>query len=360
MTTSRPAPPSTVGTIPLVGVFDRVGSEYEQVVFGHDPETGLRTIIAIYSTARGPALGGTRMWPYPTEEDALADALRLGKAMAYKAACANLPLGGGKAVIIGDSRRDKSEALLRAYGRQVERLGGAYITTADVGTTVADLDVIAQSTRFVTGTSAGSGDPSPVTANGVWHGLRAVAEAALGQASLEGRHVVVQGVGKVGSGVARALRQEGAHVTVADINADAARALAEEIGADVVAAADVKAVPCDVFSPCALGPVVTDDSLSVFKCLAIAGAANNQLERPDLARALADAGILYAPDYVINAGGLINVEDELHGYDSARAHAKAEAIAGTLRDIFRTAAAEGVTPSEAADRLAESRITAAR
>jgi len=341
-----------------MGVFDRLASEYEQIVFGHDPATGLRMIIAVYSTARGPALGGTRMWAYETEEHALADALRLGKAMAYKAACANLPLGGGKAVIIGDARRDKTDALLRAYGRQVERLGGTYITTADVGTTVKDLDVISETTRFVTGTSHGSGDPSPVTAHGVWHGMRAVAEAAFGEPSLEGRHVLVQGVGKVGSGVARKLRTEGARVTVADIDTEAARALATEIGADIVAPSEAFEVPCDVLSPCALGPIVTKKTLGLFKCAAIAGAANNQLEQPSMARALADAGILYAPDYVINAGGLINVEDELHGYDSVRAHRKAEAIADTLREIFAAAEAEGITPAEAADQLAESRIRA--
>ena len=345
--------------MPGMGVFDRLASEYEQIVFGHDPAAGLRTIIAVYSTARGPALGGTRMWPYATEDDALADALRLGKAMAYKAACADLPLGGGKAVIIGDSRRDKNEHLLTAYARQVDRLGGTYITTADVGTNVDDLDTIARTTKYVTGTSHGSGDPSPVTAHGVWHGLRAVAEEAFGESTLKGRHVVVQGVGKVGSGVARMLREEGAQVTVADIDEDAARSFAKEIDAETIAASEALRVPCDVLSPCALGPVVTQATLGSFACRAIAGAANNQLEQPSLARPLADAGIVYAPDYVINAGGLINVEDELHGYDSVRAHAKAEAIAGTLRQIFDISRAEKITPAEAADRLAESRIRAA-
>jgi leucine dehydrogenase len=299
------------------------------------------------------------MWTYASEDDALADALRLGKAMAYKAACADLPLGGGKAVIIGDPRRDKTPALLKAYGRHVERLGGTYITTADVGTTVQDLDVISQTTRYITGTSNGSGDPSLVTSSGVRHGMRAVAEAAFGESSLKARHVVVQGVGKVGSGVARRLSEEGARVTIADIDAEAARALATEIGADVIDASEALSVPCDVLSPCALGPVVTEQTITSFKCRAIAGAANNQLERPELARALADAGILYAPDYVINAGGLINVADELHGYDAARAHAKAAAIADTLRQIFEHAEADGLTPSEAADHLAESRISAA-
>jgi leucine dehydrogenase len=341
-------------------VFERLGGEYEQVVFGHDPRAGLRTIISIYSTARGPALGGTRMWPYPTEEDALADALRLGKAMAYKAAAADLALGGGKGVVIGDARTDKTPDLLRAYGRQVDRLGGSYVTTADVGTTVEDLDVIGEVTRFVTGTSGGSGDPSPVTAHGVWHGMRAVAERAFGEPSLRGRHVVVQGTGKVGGGLARLLAAEGARLTLSDARADVASALAAELGADVVAAGAALFVECDILAPCALGPVVTDATAGGFRCRAIAGAANNQLATPAHARALAAAGILYAPDYVINAGGLINVEDELHGYVRARALAKAEAIADTLREVFAIAEAERITPSEAADRLAGDRIRSAR
>ena len=340
-------------------VFDRLGDEYEQVSFAHDPSVGLRSIIAIYSTARGPALGGTRMWPFASEELALSDVLRLAKAMAYKAACADLPLGGGKAVIIGDPTRDKTPELLRAHGRHVDRLGGSYITTADVGTTVADLDVIAEVTKYVTGTSGASGDPSPVTAHGVWHGMRAVAEAAFGDPSLKSRRVVVQGVGKVGSALARLLADEGAHVVVSDIRRDASEQLAGEIGAEGCEVADTFTAACDVFSPCALGPVVTDQTVGALGCRAIAGAANNQLERPELGRALAERGILYAPDYVINAGGLINVEDELHGYDSERAHAKAAAIADTLREVFAIAAREGITPGEAADHLAESRIAAA-
>jgi len=343
-----------------VGVFDRLGAEYEQVVYGHDPTSGLRTIIAIYSTALGPALGGTRMWAYRSEDDALDDVLRLGKAMAYKAAAAGLALGGGKAVIIGDPATDKTPDRFRAYGRVVEGLGGAYITTADVGTTVEDLDVIAETTRFVTGTSKGSGDPSPITAHGVYHGMLAVAEIAFGEATLAGRHVVVSGVGKVGGALARLLAEGGAHVTITDIRRDVAEALASQIGADLVDAAEAAEVPCDVFAPCALGPVVTDETLARFKCRAIAGAANNQLATPEHGRALAEMGILYAPDYVINAGGLINVEDELHGYDPARARRKAEAIADTLREVFRIAGAQGITPADAADHLAEERIRAAR
>jgi leucine dehydrogenase len=344
--------------LPLMGVFDRLGEEYEQVVFGHDAAAGLRVVVAIYSTRRGPALGGTRMWRYDGEEAALADALRLGKAMAYKAAVADLRLGGGKAVVMGDAATDKTPELLRAYGRIVDRCGGAYITTADVGTTVADLDVIAEATRYVAGTSKGSGDPSPVTAHGVFHGMRAVAERAFGDPSLRARHVVVQGLGKVGGALARMLAEEGARLTLADIRGGAAESAAKELGAEVVDAEAAASTPCDVFAPCALGPVVTRASIGELQCAAIAGAANNQLETPELGRALATARIVYAPDYVINAGGLINVEDELHGYDRARALRKAEAIADTLREVFGIADAEGIAPSEAADRLAESRIAA--
>lgn len=341
-----------------MNIFETIGSQYEQIVFGNEPSAGLRTIIAVFSTVRGPALGGTRIYPYATEEEALADVLRLGKAMAYKAACADLALGGGKAVILADPATDKTPALLRAYGSQVERLGGTYITTADVGSTVADLDVIAETTRFVTGTTLGSGDPSPVTAYGVWHGMRAVAEVAFGEPSLTGRHVVIQGLGKVGGALARLLAEEGARLTLADVRPPTA--LARELQAAVVDPSIAFSLACDVFAPCALGPVVTDQSLPSLRCAAIAGAANNQLATPAHGRALAERGIVYAPDYVLNAGGLINVEDELHGYDSARAHAKAAAIAGTLRTIFQIAADEGLTTAEAADRLAESRIATGR
>jgi glutamate dehydrogenase/leucine dehydrogenase len=342
-----------------VSVFDLLGDEYETINFTHDPASGLRCIIAIYSTALGPALGGTRFWPFESEDAALRDVLRLSKAMAYKAAAADLDLGGGKAVVIGDARTQKTDDLLRAYGRAVERLGGAYITTADVGTTSADMDVIAQTTRYVTGTSAVSGDPSKVTAFGVWHGLKAVAEELWGEPSLTGKHVAVQGVGKVGGGVVRHLAEEGAQLTIADIDAAAAQALASAVGADVARADEILSVPCDILSPCALGAVVNDATLPAFKCRAIAGAANNQLERPDHGAALTDAGILYAPDYVINAGGLINVEDELHGYDSARAHAKTAAIADRLRNVFERARTHGTTTAAAADAIAEERIRAA-
>jgi len=339
-----------------VSVFDLIADEYETVSYAHDPGSGLRCIIAIYSTALGPALGGTRFWPFESEDAALRDVLRLSRAMAYKASAAGLDLGGGKAVVIGDARTAKTPELLRAYGRAVERLGGAYITTADVGTTSADMNIISETTRFVTGTSKGSGDPSPVTAYGVWHGLKAVAEEVWGDASLASRHIAVQGVGKVGAGVVRHLAEEGAQLTIADIDREAAEALAAEVGADVVPPEEIAGIPCDIYSPCALGAVVNDASLPGLKCRAIAGAANNQLERPDHGDALEEAGILYAPDYVINAGGLINVEDELHGYDADRAHAKAAAIGGRLRSVFSRAKADGISTAAAADAIAQERI----
>jgi glutamate dehydrogenase/leucine dehydrogenase len=343
-----------------VDVFSSFGDEYEDVVFAHHPRTGLRTIIAIYSTALGPALGGTRFWPFRSEDEAFADVLRLARAMAYKAAAAGLALGGGKAVVIGDPARDKTPELLRAYGRAVERLGGRYITTADVGTSTADMDVIATATSYVTGTTNGSGDPSEVTAYGVWHGMRAVAEEAFGEPSLAGRTVVVQGVGKVGGALARLLAQEGARVLVSDVDRVRAEALCLELSAGSVPPGEAVTTPCDVLAPCALGPVVTEENVKELPCRAIAGAANNQLRSRDLARALGDRGIVYAPDYVINAGGLINCEDELHGYERERALGKAAAIAATLRAVFGEARAKGITTAEAADRTAEARIRDAK
>jgi leucine dehydrogenase len=341
-------------------VFSSFGEEYEQIVFAHDPASGLRTIIAIYSTTLGPALGGTRFWPFATEEDAFRDALRLAKAMAYKASAAGLDLGGGKGVIIGDPRRDKTPELLRAYGRAVDRCGGAYVTTADVGTTSADLAIIGEATTHVTGTPGASGDPSPVTGLGVFSGIRAVAEDLWGSPSLEGRHVVVQGVGKVGASLVRLLAEAGARLTISDLDAEAAVALARATGAALVSPTDALAVPCDILAPCALGPVVTDETLKSFDCRAIVGAANNQLERPDHAQALADAGILYAPDYIVNAGGLISVGGEVMGYDHDEAMRRAEAIGDTLKRVLERARADGIPTAAAADAIAEERITSAR
>jgi leucine dehydrogenase len=301
-----------------VTVFSELGNEYEEVVFFHDRPSGLRAIVAIHSTALGPALGGTRFYPFPTEEEALRDVLRLARGMTYKAAAAGLDLGGGKAVIIGDPKRDRSEELLRTYGRFIESLGGRYITAVDVGTSREDMDILRRETRWVTGVSkrlGGSGDPSPVTAYGVFQGLRACVEDALRAPSLEGVRVVVQGAGKVGYHLVKHLVEAGASVTIADVDVDAVGRAVNEFGVDTVEPEKAHAVECDVFAPCALGAVVRDDTLPNLKCRVIGGAANNQLERPEHGDALHELGILYAPDFVINSGGLMNVADELIGYD---------------------------------------------
>ena len=341
-------------------VFSRIGEEgYEQVVFCHDRATGLRAIVAIHSTRLGPSLGGTRFHPYATEDDALEDVLRLAKGMTYKSAVAGLDLGGGKAVIIGDPARDKSEPLLRAYGRFVGSLGGRYITAEDVGTTQADMDVILRETSYVTGVSmslGGSGDPSAATARGVLHAMRAVARHLWGDSSLEGRSVVVSGVGKVGYNVARHLVEERAVVTVSDVNAGAVARAGTELAVEVVAPEKAHAAHCDLFSPCAMGGVLSPLTIPELRCAAVVGCANNQLSDPSCAALLDEVGVLYAPDYVVNAGGIINVAEELRGYDRDRAEGEIRRIAETTTEVLVTARAEGITTVEAADRLAERRL----
>jgi leucine dehydrogenase len=342
-----------------VSVFPHLGDEYEEVVFFHDPPSGLRAIVAIHSTALGPALGGTRFYPFATEEEALRDVLRLARGMTYKAAAAGLDLGGGKAVIIGDPSRDKSEELLRAYGRFIESLGGRYITAEDVGTSREDMDVLRRETRWVTGVSrrlGGSGDPSPVTAYGVFQGLRACAEEALRTLSLEGVRVVVQGAGKVGHSLTKNLVEAGAVVSVADVDVDAVARVVNEFGVDTVEPDKAHAADCDIFAPCALGAVIRDDTIPELKCKVVAGAANNQLERPEHGDALHELGILYAPDFVINAGGLMNVSEELIGYDRERAMKRVDGIYRTLREVFRRSRMERTTPADAAAGLAEERM----
>jgi len=342
-----------------LSVFSELGQEYEEVVHFHEPASGLKAIVVIHSTALGPALGGTRFFPFPSEQEALRDVLRLARGMTYKAAAAGLDLGGGKAVIIGDPKRDKSERLFRAYGRFIESLGGRYVTAEDVGTGREDMDILRRETRWVTGVSkrlGGSGDPSPVTAYGVFQGLRACAEEALQTASLDGVSIVVSGVGKVGYHLVGHLAEAGAKVTVADVDVDAVGRAVSNYGVNTVEPDKAHAVDCDVFAPCALGGAIRDDTVPELKCRVVAGAANNQLQRPEHADALAELGILYAPDFVINAGGLINVADELIGYDRDRAMARVEGIYRTLREVFRRARLEGITPAEAATRLAEDRI----
>jgi valine dehydrogenase (NAD+) len=344
----------------MTGPFARMDG-HEQVVFGNDPDTGLRAIIAIYSTALGPSLGGTRFYPYLDEDAALTDVLRLAKAMAYKSAVAGLDLGGGKAVIIGDPARDKSEALLRAYGRLVESLGGRYVTACDVGTYPADMAVVARETRWATGTDpveGGSGDSGVLTAHGTYRALEACVEELWDAPSLRGRHVAIQGVGKVGRRLAAAVHEAGGRVTVADIDEEATSACAERYGAEVVSVDKIHAVDADVFSPNALGAVLNDETIPELGCRVVAGAANNQLAQPHHADALADAGILYAPDYVVNAGGVIQVADELRpgGYSEVRARARADQIGPRLRHIFAIAREQGITTAAAADHFAERRM----
>ncbi len=332
---------------------------YEQLVFAADGVSGLRAIIAVHDTTLGPALGGCRMWPYASEEEAVTDALRLSRGMTYKNAAAGLDFGGGKAVIIGDPRKDKSEALFRAFGRFVDTLGGRYITAEDVGVSVEDMEIVHMETDHVLGLSAAtgsSGDPSPVTAYGVVRGMKACALEVFGQDSLKERTVVVQGAGHVGYNVVRYLTEEGSRVFVADIYEDRAERAAKDFGAKPVSPDAVFDVACDVFCPCALGAVVNDATLPRLKCRIVAGAANNQLEEERHGDALEDMGILYAPDYIINAGGVINVADEFYGYNRERALRKAAGIYDNVLKVIAIAKRDGVPTYKAASRLAEERI----
>lgn len=335
--------------------------QHEQVVFCSDPASGLRAILAIYSTALGPALGGTRFHPYASEEAALDDVLALAKAMAYKAACAGLDLGGGKAVIIGDPATGKSEPLLRAYGRFVQSLGGRYFTACDVGTYVEDMDVVARECRYVTGRSpayGGSGDSGVLTAYGVFQGMRAAAQHVWDAPTLAGRRVGVSGLGKVGRHLVEHLVEDGAAVVAADVRRAAVervRTVHPEV--DVVTPEELPAETIDVFAPCALGGALDDDTVAALRARIVCGGANNQLAHPGIEKVLADRGVLYAPDYVVNAGGLIQVADEIGGYSEPRARAKAARIFDTTLQVFALAAEEDVPPAVAADRLAERRIT---
>jgi valine dehydrogenase (NAD+) len=349
---------------PVFGPHPGAPHSHEQVVFGADDATGLRVIVGIYSTALGPALGGTRFYPYAGEAEALADVLELSRAMAYKNALAGLDHGGGKAVIIGDPSVDKSEGLLLAYGRLLDGLGGRYVTACDVGTYVADMDVVARTTRFVTGRSpdqGGAGDSSVLTAYGVFQGMRAGAEHLWGTPTLAGRTVGVAGVGKVGRHLVGHLVEDGATVVVTDVSAAAVEAVRREHpGVEVVD--DTEALvrsTLDVYSPCALGHALTDQVVAALSARLVCGGANNQLAHPGIEALLAGRGILYAPDYCVNAGGVIQVADELRGFSFARARAKATEIFGTTARVLASAAAEGISPATAADRLAERRMAGA-
>ncbi|MFJ7419578.1 Leu/Phe/Val dehydrogenase [Streptomyces uncialis] len=339
---------------------------HEQVVLCQDRASGLKAVIALHSTALGPALGGTRFYPYANEEAAVADALNLARGMSYKNAMAGLDHGGGKAVIIGDPERIKTEALLLAYGRFVASLGGRYVTACDVGTYVADMDVVARECRWTTGRSpgnGGAGDSSVLTAYGVFQGMRASAQHLWGDPTLRGRKVGVAGVGKVGHHLVEHLLADGAEVVVTDVRAEAVRRLTD-LHPRVTVAADTDALirvgGLDVYAPCALGGALDDDTVPVLTATVVCGAANNQLAHPGVEKDLADRGILYAPDYVVNAGGVIQVADELHGFDFDRAKVKAARIFDTTLDIFTRAKKDGIPPAAAADRIAEHRIAEAR
>ncbi len=337
----------------------RVGG-YEGVHFLSDRESGLRAVVAIHSTRLGPALGGTRaLSTYPTEEAAVVDALRLARGMTYKAALAGVPHGGGKAVILLPSGPFDRARLFQAFGRAVDTLGGRYITTEDSGSSPDDMEEVRRGTRFVVGqppAKGGSGDPSPVTAFGVLRGIEAVARFALGRGDLAGLRVALLGVGHVGHALAKLLHGAGAKLTIADADAAKAERVRVELGCAVASPAEIHALECDVFSPNALGAILNDETIPKLRCRAVAGAANNQLAELRHGALLADRGILYAPDYAINAGGLINVALEWRGYDEARARAETSRIHDTLLEIFARAKAEGRDPATVADSLAEDRL----
>ncbi|AXE27033.1 valine dehydrogenase [Streptomyces globosus] len=339
---------------------------HEQVVLCQDRATGLKAVIAIHSTALGPALGGTRFHAYASDEEAVLDALNLSRGMSYKNAMAGLGLGGGKAVIIGDPDVIKTEELLLAYGRFVESLGGRYVTACDVGTYVADMDVVARETRWATGRSpenGGAGDSSVLTAFGVFQGMRASAQHLWGDPTLRGRKVGVAGVGKVGHYLVEHLLEDGAEVVITDVREESVRRILDK-HPQVVAVADTDALirteGLDIYAPCALGGALNDDTVPALTATIVCGAANNQLAHPGIEKDLADRGILYAPDYVVNAGGVIQVADELHGFDFDRCKAQATKIFDTTLEIFARAKSDGIPPAAAADRIAEQRMADAR
>ncbi|MGN7410031.1 Leu/Phe/Val dehydrogenase [Sporosarcina sp. SAFN-010] len=333
--------------------------DYEQLVICQDKTTGLKAFIAIHDTTLGPALGGTRMWTYNSEEEAIEDALRLARGMTYKNAAAGLNLGGGKAVIMGNPKTDKNDELFRAFGRFIEGLNGRYITAEDVGTTEEDMDLIHLETDYVTGVSAefgSSGNPSPVTALGVYVGMKAAAKEAFGDDSLKGKTIAVQGVGNVAYTMCEYLHEEGAKLIVTDINEEAVQRAVDNFGATAVGINEIYGVDADIFSPCALGAVINDDTIPQLKAKVIAGSANNQLKNPEHGDKIHEMGLVYAPDYVINSGGVINVADELDGYNRERALKKVNTIYDTIEKIFAISKRDNIPSYVAADRLAEERI----
>lgn len=344
-------------------VFASAEYEHELVVFGSDPQTGLRAIIAVHDTTLGPALGGCRFWPYPSEEEALVDVLRLSKGMTYKAALANMKLGGGKSVIIGDPKKHKTHDLMRSMGTFINRLGGIYITAEDVGTTTEDMGRIKETTPHVVGLpigDGGGGDPSIFTATGVVKGMQAAAAHKFGNPSLADKKIIVQGLGHVGRHVCDLVHALGARLAVFDIQPQLTREIAQKYGADILSEDEVFTTQADILAPCALGGGLSEATIPDLKVKIVAGAANNQLQTPQDGRLLKDYGILYAPDYVINAGGLINVGSEGPNYSKEAIMDHINIIPETLTKIFEMGDEENIPTSQAADKLAQLRIEASR
>lgn len=340
-------------------IFEKTAGEHEQVLFCFDPSTGYRGIIAIHSTILGPALGGARFWDYRSEEEALADALRLARGMTYKNALAGLPFGGGKSVIIGDNKTRDREGIFRTHGRFVETLGGRYITAEDVGTSTSDMEYVRLETRHVGGLIGGSGDPSPVTAHGVFRALQASARYRWGSDQLSGRTVALQGCGHVGYHLARELHQAGARLVVTDIDSERVKRVVQEFNATPVQPREIYGVQADIFAPCALGGVINDQTIPQLKVEIVAGAANNQLLEARHGDALEGRNILYAPDYVANAGGVINGCIELLGWKPSQSAKKVNEIYDTILHIFALAKTDGIPTYKAADHLAERRLEVA-
>lgn len=339
---------------PASGLFEAItDGGFEQVVLCHDAATGLRSVIAIHDTTLGPALGGVRMWPYEDEREALVDCLRLAEAMTFKAAAAGVNLGGGKSVIIGDPAREKSEALLRAHGRFIQTLGGRYVPGIDVGTEMADLEVIGVEARRV---SCVRGDPSPMTALGVFEGIRTCLRAVGGDGDLAGVRVCVQGAGHVGRALAELLAAESAELVISDVATDRAESLASRLGARVVDPATAVATDCDVLAPCAIGPVIDDRSLASLRCRIIAGCANGVLADLRHGEALHERGILYAPDYCVNAGGLIFLEEEMLGHDAERTERRVRRVGKLVQEVLDRAKRDGTSTTRAAQAMARARL----
>jgi leucine dehydrogenase len=342
-------------------IFDQLNTYgHKKIVFCNDPDSGLKAIIAIHDTTLGPALGGTRMWAYKNEADALHDVLRLSKSMTYKASITGLNLGGGKAVIIGDARKDKTEALMRKFGRFIKNMNGEFITAEDVGTNPRDMEYIRMETQFVTGIPeniGGSGDPSPIAALGVFMGIKACVKDLYGNDNLTGRSVTVQGIGHVGEHLVRLLRDENAKVYISDINEERTGQVAKKYGAQAVSNNSIFDIDADIYAPCALGATINTQTISKLKCAIIAGSANNQLEDENIhGQMLAEKGILFAPDYVINAGGLINCYSELMGFSKKRTMQLTENIYEATLNVLKLSKSENISTIDAANKIAEKRI----